>query len=310
MLIRTVLGDIEGKDLGWCQCHEHLFVEKGPSYNVDPALCIDDIEASMKELEIYKAAGGAAYVDAQPYYAGRMGDKLYEAADRTGVNIIAATGFHKQMFYTEDAPMYRESEEKLADFFIKEITEGLYEESRARAGVIKCAADKNGIKHSEGSERLFHAACIAAAETGAPLLVHYEKDGDAFEMLRLMERYGVAPEKLIACHLDRMRYDAGYHKELAAAGAWLDYDSVNRLKYLSHDEEIALIRDMAEAGYANKVMLALDTTAKRLSTYGADMGLDFILKEFRGMLNENGIDDATVLQMMVSNPANALVVDK
>ena len=105
-------------------------------------------------------------------------------------------------------------------------------------------------------------------------------------------------------------FGAESHKELAAAGAWLDYDSVNRLKYLSHDEEIALIRDMAEAGYANKVMLALDTTAKRLGTYGADMGLDFILKEFRGMLNENGIDDATVLQMMVSNPANALVVDK
>lgn len=43
-IIRTVKGDIEPADLGWCQCHEHLFVVDGPSRA--ESLYMDDMDIS------------------------------------------------------------------------------------------------------------------------------------------------------------------------------------------------------------------------------------------------------------------------
>ena len=49
-MVRTVLGDIAPADLGWCQCHEHVFLEKGRSFELHKALLMDDYEKSQDEL--------------------------------------------------------------------------------------------------------------------------------------------------------------------------------------------------------------------------------------------------------------------
>lgn len=37
-MIRTVCGDIAAENLGYCQCHEHLFIAKGISGEKIPSL--------------------------------------------------------------------------------------------------------------------------------------------------------------------------------------------------------------------------------------------------------------------------------
>jgi phosphotriesterase-related protein len=128
-------------------------------------------------------------------------------------------------------------------------------------------------------------------------------------MLRLFESYGVAPDRVLICHLDRTIPDPGLHQEVMAAGCFLCYDSVNRLKYVSHAQELALIGKMCEAGFDGKIVLSLDTTAARLRSYGAtDMGLDYLLKDYKNMLKSAGIAEESIGKMYQTNAAQILCI--
>ena len=59
-VVRTVTGDISPDKLGWCQCHEHIFVADGPSRAVNGALYMDDSDKSRAEVLQYREAGATA----------------------------------------------------------------------------------------------------------------------------------------------------------------------------------------------------------------------------------------------------------
>ena len=70
--IRTVTGDIAPADLGVTYAHDHLYCvpplwkQKG-----ETDLLIDDVEATIKDVELFKAAGGQAVYDATAFDYGR-----------------------------------------------------------------------------------------------------------------------------------------------------------------------------------------------------------------------------------------------
>ena len=309
-MIRTVLGDVPATLLGHTQCHEHLFLEKGKSFEINQALCMDDTSKSVAELTSYRAAGGTAIVDAQPVRCGRMEEALVNASSKTGVHIIAVTGFHRMLFYEEGGFPASWTEQQLADLFGSEVIKGMTLNDGTRisacAGMIKAAIETGGVYADSTSEKLFGAVAQAASISGAPVMVHTEPNADILEMIEFFGAAGIVPQRLIICHLDRTRYDMGYHKEVLSTGANLCYDSVNRLKYLSHEREIALITAMIEAGFEEQLLLSLDTTNQRLRAYGADMGLDYILKDFSTMLREHGVPIAAIENMTVNNARKAL----
>lgn len=309
-MIRTVLGDIPHALLGHTQCHEHLFLEKGKSFEINPALCMDDLDKSNAELAAYRAAGGTALVDAQPVRCGRMEDALVNASSKTGVHIVAVTGFHRMLFYDEGAFPVSWTEQQLADLFEGEVTKGMTRKDGRRiaacAGMIKAAIESGGVYADSTSEKMFGAVAQAASISGAPVLIHTEPNADIMEMIEFFASAGIAPKRLIICHMDRTRYDMGYHREVLSSGVNLCYDSINRLKYLSHEKEIALITAMIEAGFEEQLLLSLDTTNQRLRAYGADMGLDYILKDFSTMLREHGVPMTAIENMTVNNAQKAL----
>ena len=311
--IQTISGNIKPEELGWCQCHEHIFLEKCKSAEVSSSLLMDDLKKSLAELKDYKAAGGCSIVDAQPAYSGRMADSLTYASIDSGIKIIASTGFHKTVFYYELCPLLDMQESKLTDFFIKEIRGSMisdashhFEDTACRAGIIKTAVDSGGIYADSVYTRLYEAAASAAQTTGAPVMTHIEKGADALEVVKFFQERNVAPERLILCHLDRARYDFAYHKEVAETGAYLEYDTINRLKYHDNKVEAELIIYMLECGFKDRLLMSLDTTNQRLRHYGADMGLDYILKNFAPYLESLGVSKADIADMMIKNPAKAL----
>ena len=305
-IVRTVAGDLPATGLGHVQCHEHIYLRKGPSFEVNPALCMDDYGKSLQELNDYRLAGGATIVDAQPGGFGRDAAKFLQLSKDSGVNIVAVTGFHKKAFAEEDFGVL--SETALVDRFSREITQGMLECEEAKAGVVKAAWDDGGLE-SYVNQKLFSAVAATAAQTAAPVLIHTEKDTDVFQMLRLFESYGVAPDRVLICHLDRTIPDPGLHQEVMAAGCFLCYDSVNRLKYVSHAQELALIGKMCEAGFDGKIVLSLDTTAARLRSYGAtNMGLDYLLKDYKNMLKSAGIAEESIGKMYQTNAAQILCI--
>ena len=82
-MIQSVTGILPPEALTFCQCHEHILLSKGVSWQRNHALCMEDIQKSMQELLDYRAAGGSTIVDAQPVGCNRT---------RT-VSILPSIGF-------------------------------------------------------------------------------------------------------------------------------------------------------------------------------------------------------------------------
>ena len=309
--VRTVLGDISPEELGHTQCHEHIYLEKGASFACDPALCIDDFAKSLLELRDYALAGGGTIVDAQPGGCGRNASALAKLSRASGVHIVAVTGFHRRQFFDWDSGLDDANEERLAERFYKELTDGMTDHgvrTPCRAGVVKTALEPGGLQDARYGG-LFAAAARAAAGAGAPVMVHTQPDTDLFELIRFFEPFGVPPQRLLLCHLDRTHIDAGYHRELLQAGCRLCYDSINRPKYLSQEQEISLIRAAAKAGYAHQIVLSLDTTNRRLRAYGSkEMGLDYILTAFLPLLRRAGICEEDLELMCRKNAQSILQI--
>ena len=305
-MIRAVLKDLEYDDIGWCQCHEHIYIEDEGIKLHNRLLIINDYDKSLNELSEYKKAGGQSIVDAQPYGFGRSAEALAGLSRQSGINIVASTGFHKLEYAKDREYFHNVSEDEITQIYISEITKGMYSgetQLLQKAGVLKCAKT---VAANKTYDKLFSAVANAADSTGASVMMHVDKEADVLSAVDFFDRNSVKPDRLIICHLDRAWYDLGYHLEVAQAGAFLEYDTINRTKYHSNEYETGLISSMIAKGYSKNLLLSLDTTRERLKSYGSDFGLDYILSYFKFRLMENGINENTINSIMNENAYAAL----
>lgn len=311
--IRTVRGDISPETLGYCQCHEHIFLRNGTPARLSPALCFEDFPLNMQELQLYKRCGGNTIVDAQPIGCGRDARALFTLSDQTKVHIIASTGFHRLAFYTAEHWIFQWDADRLADLFEREISDGMFEFCDNAppvspflpwcAGQIKTALEPEGIT---GKRRtLLLAAAQASARTHAPLMVHVERGSDPIALADFWESNGVPPQKMIFCHMDRMVDSLETHKELCRRGAYLEYDTIGRPKYHTDEREAEQIEQIVSSGYLNQLLLSLDTTRERLTSYGGKIGLCYLMESFLPFLRARGFTEQSIEQMQQKNPAAA-----
>lgn len=326
-LIHTVTGEIDPNTLGYCQCHEHLYIAQGKSGRLNPALIIDQPEKTEGELLRYYEKGGRAVVDAQPVGCGRMAKELYEASVKTGVHIIASTGFHKLDFYEEQHFVYQLDEDQLAQLFVDEIRVGMYTDKvngnevprvvgLARAGMIKTASDGRDIRQKEDHlpvyKKLFLAAGKASKLTGAPIMTHLEMGLGADSQLEVLTSQGVPTNRIIMSHLDRRigLEQRDYQLRILKSGVYIQLDTIGRFKYHDDRAEAEFIALLCEKGFENQILLGLDTTKERMKSYGGELGLDYILEQFKYQLQKVGIDDQRFNKFTVINPKHAICFQK
>lgn len=312
--MRTVTGDCDPSTLGHCQCHEHLLIAKGKSFEINPALYMDDESASADELLLYKSAGGNTLVDAQPTGAGGMPKQLRNISELSGIKVIASTGFHKLIFYPDNHWILSADADTLEQYFTADISEGLAvdadfglpgERCNAKAGIIKCALDSFGL--DETYKRIFKAAAMAAKKTGAPMMIHTEDGAHTLELIYYLASFGIQPKRMLICHTERSVTDIKAKLEIAKTGVYLECDTIARGKYHSDVDEALFLQRLCEAGYAERILLGLDTTRARLKSYGGKTGLDYILKSFLPLLEESGFTKKQLEQFCIQNPASALI---
>jgi len=306
--IRTVTGDILPEQLGITQPHEHTVILSGKSCEVNPALLLDSPECTIIELSDYNTAGGTTVVDAQPIGVERSPLLMQEISIKSGVQIVATTGFHRSCFYPADHFLFSESAEQLAQRIVTEITEGMFDYSvnqptSVKAGVVKWTSEYHYIPPV--MQKAAEAAAIAHHRTGVPIMTHTERGTCGLEQIALMKKYGVPPSAIILCHLDR-NPDKYLHKEIAQTGAYLVYDGIARTKYGPDSVIIDLIREMCKTGFGNRMMLAMDTTRTIYRHYGYGPGLDYLLKVFIPRLKRVGFSEDGVHRLLVTNPSAAL----
>lgn len=336
--IMTVLGPVEASRLGITLPHEHLFIDlsclwhepkdrarrfvvDAPVQSVareilslDPYHCRDNLllscdKAAALELEAYKKLGGQAVVDLSTRSIGPYPEKLRDLSSKSGVNIIAGTGF-----YTKRAhPDYVSStnEEDLAEQMVKELEEG-FSGSGICAGVIGEIGTSSPIHEDE--KKVLRAVALAHAASGVGINVHlaiFSQEGHA--VLDILESAGVDPAFVALSHLDEYP-DITHHRSLAERGCFIEYDCFGSevhfeedcLSEPSDDERIEALLQLLEAGYLRQILLSQDVCTKmQLHKYGGH-GYDHILKNIVPALRRRGVGDSAIQEMLVNNPARFL----
>ena len=160
-----------------------------------------------------------------------------------------------------------------------------------RAGVIKVAGSDGGP--SPRDRRVFEAAADGASRgPGAPILTHCEGGTGALEQVGAPGRLRRRPAHVVLSHVDKV-VDRGYHREMLATGAFVEYDGSFRWG----DEPngtLQLLGWMAEDGLLDRVVLGMDAARQGYyRVYGGAPGLAWLLDGFTALMEAAGLD-ATV----------------
>ena len=246
-VVRTVRGDIAPGQLGACDAHEHLFLVT----LLQPGDEFADVEQAVVEATSLRSAGAEALVDWTPIGLGRDLDGLRTVSEATGLNVVAATGLHREAHYAADDSVRREDAQTRAARFAAEIVEG-----EIRCGIVKVGASYHALTPFERTT--FEAAAEAHARTGAPIGVHTEHGTMGLALVELLGSLGVPADAVILAHLDR-NPDVGEHDETASAGPWLQLDGPGRTKYWPDSTILTLIEALAERGHSDRLLLGGDT---------------------------------------------------
>ena len=307
-IIRTVRGDILPSELGRANVHEHLLM-RSPLLRGDE---LDDVGRSAAEAVEMRNAGIDALVELTPIGLGRDPQGVAAIAERSGLQIVLATGIHQQAHYSPEHWINRIGTTELSELFVHDITVGCdnadyggpHEQPTAiRAGVIKVGAGYWRISPLE--QRVFEAAGRAHQQTGAPVACHLEMGSAAWEVLEILQAVGVPHASVMLSHLDR-NPDPGLHAELAAAGAYIGYDGMARTKYWPDSTILDCLLQVAARGGAERIVLGGDV-ARRSSfrAYGGMPGLAYLPQRFIPRLLKEG-GEGLVQQILVTNPRRFL----
>jgi 5-phospho-D-xylono-1,4-lactonase len=308
--VMTVLGPIGADELGVVDAHDHLFLAT-PAI---PGQEFTDLQLSVVEAGAARDSGIGTIVEMTPIGCGRRPDLLRALSSRVGVQVIAATGYHRDAHYPAGHWVNEASVEELVACILTDLRDGMHpadwiDTSRrldpARAGAIKAGASYHRITRSE--ERRMVAAAVGVRTAGVPVLVHLEVGTCAHDVIDLLEREGVTPDRIILAHLDR-NPDAELHAEVASRGVMLEYDTVGRIKYKPDSELLDLVGAVVAAGHLDQLLLGLDLGRRdSLRAYDGGPGMRYLMDVFAPRLRRR-IGDAAVQQILVGNPARAYAV--
>ncbi len=298
---RTVLGDKDTREIGFTLSHEHLITR--PPNNViqgDADLLVDDITKPALELALFKKAGGTSFVDMAPKHYGRNIPVIVDAMQKTGVNVIATTGYLKGSYFPPEVRDW--SVNQIADWMIKEVEEGM-DGTPHKAGVIKAGSSYNYISALE--EKVFKAAVIAAKKTGAPIGTHTEKGTMGVEQVELVKREGLDPSRLIIAHVD-INPDLYIHRKIVSMGAYIVHDGMSKTKYTTDEAIVRILRELSAESFANRQLLSCDMGRRMYWTsYGGGPGFTYIAEKFVPRLLDEGFSKETVDLFTTNNPAQA-----
>jgi phosphotriesterase-related protein len=313
--IRTVLGDIPAEMAGLTYAHEHLILDSVLIARAFPHILLDSVDVTAAEVAHCRDAGARTMVDTMPCASGRGILALAEVSRRTSVNILAVTGLHHERYYGHAHWTMRIPVETLADLFALDIEVGVdaydytgpvVERTPHRAGVIKVASSGGALDARE--QRLFDAAAIAALRTGAPILTHCEDGRGGDVQLEEFAHRGVDPDRIVLSHTDK-HPDPGYHRELAASGAYLVYDQVLRTTDTDPAPTTTLIAMHVERGRADQILLGTDGARRTLWTeYGGTPGLAWLAAGLPPRLRAIGLSQDQVDALYVTNPGRAFAL--
>jgi phosphotriesterase-related protein len=261
----------------------------------------------VAEVGAFRAAGGGTLVDVTTVGIAPNPLGLAEVSRRTGVHIVAGTGFYVGASY---APLVGEAPvEALADTLRRELHQGIAG-TAVRAGLIGELGV--GDPPDDVEWRVLRAAGRVQGETACAVSLHpgWGASG-ARTAARLAEEAGLDPRRTTLSHLDnRLREDLDAFRELGARGFYLDLDCFGRDLYYPHvdtqlpsdAERIRVLLGLLEAGLERQVLLAQDICFAHELVANGGHGYAHVLRSIRPRLRRAGVSEATLSTILIDNP--------
>ncbi len=303
MNVMTVCGEMAVERLGVTQMHEHVLANGdygGSDYN----MVVDDVGVAVEELKYFKAAGGTTIVDLTCVGLGQDVRGLKEVSEKTGVNIITATGFYQECSYPEY--VCRETADQLARRMIRDAREGI-DGTSIRPGIIAEIANEYGRgKMSVLEEKVFTAAAYAQRETGLPVSTHCWAGELAFEQIDVLTRNGVPTKKIIIGHLAVEPAAKGRVYGVAEKGVYLGIDCIGyqyeKVVAMKDAEKAKFVKELIDRGHLRQITISQDMIRKLLLKYYHGIGYDYLLLKFVTMLKEAGVTEEEIKTLLIENP--------
>jgi phosphotriesterase-related protein len=312
--IRTVLGDIDVKDLGRTNCHAHVEVDVCAHHfderYMNHRLRYEDVIPDLKE---YKAGGGSTICELTPMGLGRNPSRIAQVSRETGVQIIMGTGIYHEMFHPYE--IRNMDEDLITQMLIRDITIGI-ENTGIKAGMI----GEQGTYTSAITEReaiIFRASATAAKETGVAISTHTHAGELGVEQAEFLLREGVSPKKIIIGHLDDktpLRAEVKLMRELLALGVWIQFDDIGfdyftpalGVQMPSDQDRVEILAEFIADGFENQIVLGSDVCkASHLKSQGGP-GFVHLVTNFSTIAKDYGISEATMNKLLIENPAQVL----
>ena len=318
-VVNTVTGPVSPDDLGITLMHEHVIFGY-PGWYGDATIAPFDREAAvsagLETMAEVKAHAVKTFVDATPNETGRDPELLKEVSEKSGVNIICATGFYFEEMgaspYFKFRNVVSDAVEEIYDMFMAEITRGIGK-TGIKAGVIKLASSKGEITDYE--RMFFTAAARAQKETGVPIITHTQGGSMGPEQAQLLIDGGADPKQIMIGHMSD-NVNINYHMEVLNKGV---YDSFDRMGIQVVEdcpmdiEKYAVVMGLIGTGYLERIIISHDTIAYWLGRPNPEMPefvrpllenyhVTHVFKNIIPFFKNAGITDEQVDTIMRKNP--------
>ncbi|XP_071960109.1 N-acetyltaurine hydrolase-like [Antedon mediterranea] len=339
--IQTVLGPIKPSMIGRTLTHEHLYMDystyiqkprdedkqminaainmENLNYIRNYPYCVktnvdirDESDAIVEELKLFKSKGGTCIADVTLVDIGRDIKVLASYSQKTGVHIVAGTGYYLAPSMPDK--LNTMTEEQILTEMRRDLLEGA-DGSEFKSGVIGEIGCSWPIHANE--LKVLRSAGIGQSELCCPVSIHPGRNiSDPLlaptENLRVLQEAGGVASHTVMSHVDRCCLTIEAALEFAKLGCYLEYDffgfecSYNKivpeLDYISDAQRIDIIKGLVDEGYADQVVISHDIHAKhQLLKYGGH-GYSHILENVVPKMLVKGISQEDIDKILIHNP--------
>jgi phosphotriesterase-related protein len=318
-VIRTILKDLSPETLagGSTLFHEHLSLApdfmprwialfragqpnsgRGRGAAAAPAASdqkffMQDLDLMTEEMKAAKADGVACIVDAGHEDMGRDLGFLRQLSEKSGMPIVASTGYYTQPFYPPEIATMSE-DQIAADLIHKAQTQPV--------GALGEIGTWDVMTPDE--RKVFRAVSKAHLATNLPIFTHTAYGKGAIEQLDVFESMGVKPQHVVIGHVGGLQDPtAAVAKEICKRGAFVGFD---RQGGRGDAQQVPQVVALVEAGYAANLMFSADLSSAAQLKRNNGGGYGKTLTVWIPKLREAGVKEDVLRGITVDNPRRFL----
>jgi phosphotriesterase-related protein len=304
--INGVLGPIDTSDLGFTLMHEHIMIANWSMRQafadwVDVNQVVED---AVRELVAARELGVRTIVDLTPINIGRDIHVIREVAERSQMQVIAATG----LYYTEEPWLENWPADALVEWLIRDLTDGI-QGTDAKAGIVKCATNHAGVTAT--NRKLLEVAARLHRASGVPISTHTAVENrSGLAQQDVFEEEGVDLSRVVIGHCGDSE-DLEYLEAILDRGSFIGMDRFGLDMILPTEQRVAAISELCRRGRADKLVLSHDACCHidfypvgraQLAAAVPNWNFRHIPRDVVPALRKVGVLEEQIRAMTVDNP--------